>query len=1468
VTVKRLLPAVVLVALAAGGRGAAADEITLPFQVADRMPALRLVTDFERASRNGDWTTAADRLQQLLDLPPGDPVVIRAVGMSPARFEGSTVVARRLFDRMPREGRDAWEARSRARAEELLARGMRLRRDQDLAEAARRYPAADVRRRAFDALAQFALAKGDLRAARFHLESLLDAAEEADRPHVIARLAWVAAQAGDVAALAALRVLGERDRDVVVPASPSPLPLSEFLERMTHAAGAGSAAEGAPRVFGGDASGSGLSEAPAAPGEIAWPAPTEFMQGYDNDPSWPSLSGLQKMRRDPVVPVVSRGLVFLNTGLSLVALNLSNGGTAWRHDSRHQEADWRDSFVASQTVAVAGGTAYAALVTRADGVEPGVESMFANKRIIYALPHRCLHAFDERTGELLWSHESSKMEPGRPDAAEVDRESVSSPPLVIGDDLIVTAWTYRGIYDVRVVCYDRRTGATRWRTSIAQGQQELNLFGRPVKELVTGAIGESGGLVYFATGLGVAAAVHREDGRIVWLTAYPQMPIPPAMHWYETRDREVGWWMSPVYASPEAVVMAPLDSPDLLCLAPATGELRWRAKGTPSRLQRYRWFLGVTGGRAYVLGTQLAAFDLAQGSPVWTGADAGRLTQTKVSATEATGRGILTKDRVYAPTERAIVAVNTATGAAEETWPLKARQQAAWATGNLVSGDGALLVVTASRIDAYWRAEDLRARVDARLAAQPEDPQTRLDAAEFYASVGEIDLAIRTLTAAFDRLPQVPARARERLDERLRHALYTSYLARADMRRRAGDASGAVDDLRSAAEAARDRGDRVRALFALATALEEAGKVEEAEASLRRVASELADIVTATEEGERAHAGALAAYRLGEVAVRTHRPAEAVARWLDLLEQHADEDLGDSDVREKVRERLHELGETQPDLVRTAVRARAQRAFDAAKAARDVAALDRAARLYPDPTIAAEAALLAADLHLEAGRARDAIGVLTSALAEPQPEEVTARALWKLAAAYRVLGETARERATLRRLAREAPDVAMDGGVRAADAVQHELGEARFRDTPASVADPRAPLAVRWKAGSADQTPPQALRLAGSVAGERALDGRMVLYQFGTVSLVESATGKPVWERPTRVEVRTAALAPGAIVVAGEDTRTREGAVAIVALSLADGRELWRQQVPGKFRASETTLGVMYLLVASRGTRPNYSMAAVSLSTGDLLQARSFEGVLNPQMTTAEDAIVVTQQARGKDGAQRAVITLDGTTLARRGQVDVSSPSSPFYVHPALSSVVVTTDGADLVATDIAKGDTAWRQPLADGKAVKAVFGLPGALIVSDEDDALRRLEADTGRQVWRTPLSSVGNLVYQGEAAEGDTVIATLKPKDGKGAYSVALDAATGTERWRRRIELADENTIPRPAILGALIAYELNERLDRGMRSRVVLLDRATGQPVQELEHETIGKTYQIVTYGPDWIALSSANEIAVYGGASDAK
>src|SRR6185436_10080326 len=141
-----------------------------------------------------------------------------------------------------------------------------------------------------------------------------------------------------------------------------------------------------------------------------------------------------------------------------------------------------------------------------------------------------------------------------------------------------------------------------------------------------------------------------------------------------------------------------------------------------------------------------------------------------------------------------------------------------------------------------------------------------------------------------------------------------------------------------------------------------------------------------------------------------------------------------------------------------------------------------------------------------------------------------------------------------------------------------------------------------------------------------------------------------------------------------------------------------------------------------------------------------------------------------------------------------------------------------------------------------------------------RRLDARTGREKWNTPLGSMGQLAFAGEAASDDLVVATVKPADEEARYAtaVALDPETGRELWRARLDSADAM---HPTILTSVVAYELIESLERGARSRVVLLDRRTGKLVQEIEHPTIGKTYERVEFGADWMALYSNAELAVY-------
>lgn len=1459
-----------LAAIAASPSPARADDITLPFQVPDRASALRLVIDFERSAQAGEWADAADKLQQLLDTPAGSPVVVRAKGFSPARFEGTGVVAKRLFDGLPAAGRAAWEVNSRARAEELLARGLRLRREQDLRETARRYPAPDIRRRALDALAQLAIVRSDLTAAQFELSSLYEVTEPADRPLVLARLAWVTAQAGDAEAFARVRALAEPLRDASVSVAAAPEKLSAFLDRIGTTTLAGAAPSGGVRQFGGDSHGSGLSEPPPEPGPPQWSISNEFMEGDENDQDAPLLSYRERSRMGPVVPLVAHGRVFVNSGLTLLATNLSSGVTAWRFDGPQQHADWRDCYVATHTAAVADGVVYAALATRSD--QPDARTFdrhFMGYTIIYPMPHRVLYAFDERTGDVLWSHETSRLTPGREDAKEISKESVSSPPLIVGDDVIVTAWTYEGIYDVRLVCFDRRTGRTRWRTSLVQGQQELNLFGRPVKELATGPISESGGRVFLATGLGVAAAVEREDGRIAWISQYDQAPLPKAFRWHETRDRDVSWWPSPIAAAGDSVLMAPVDSRALVAFDAATGATRWSRTDSDWRRSR-RWFLGVTGGRAFVLGSRVSAYDVATGDPAWTAAGAGSLAAAQREAGETAGGGLLTKDHVYVPTDRAVVELSTATGAIEATWPLfPFASGGAPVTGNLVTGDGALVLFDRSHVCASYRFEDLRARLEARVAESPDDPQVRLDAGAAYAAAGRLDAAIETLDAGMQRLSRLAPSVRERMESAMRHALYAAHAARARSRFEGTDATGGMLDLAAAVEAARDRDDVVTALFALADAQDAAGKFAEAEVALRRVAAEFGDVATSTREGDRAQAGALALLHLGELAWREGRSEDAVAIWLDLIESRGGDDLGPSDAATAVRERLAELAKTEPSVVRTAVRARAKKAFEAAKAGNDTAALDRASRLYPDPEYGTESALAAADNYLTGNSPRDAVGVLKSQLSGALPAGCVARLRWKLAAAYRSLGESARERAELRRLVADVPGEQVEPGLTAGDAAKRELTAVRFQNVSAALPDPKPLLALLWQAGGPDQLAAQPMKLAGVEPPE--LASRMLLVRAGVLDLVDVATGKPVWEQSFRVDVSAAVATPNAIVIAGTDSSARDGAAVVVGLSIASGQPLWRQRIQGRFRRAEATLGVLYVLcddIVPQGVRPNSSVTAVSLSTGELLRTQGFSAALKPQITSAEDAIVVTESARGRDGPRRGVVTLDGTLLTARGRLEMKTPSSPWCLHPPLSSVVVTSDGDDLVAVDVAHGGAAWRAGAGEGRNLKAVFAVPGGVILSDDRDSIRRLDADTGHEVWNTPLGDAGNLVFQGELAEGDLVVATLKPQKGTEAIVVALDAATGAERWRTHLPLTDENTGVQPQILASVVAYEVNESLDRGYRSRIVIFDRANGAILQEIKHPTIGRIYERVVYGRDWIAVSSANEVAVYGRAGEAK
>lgn len=1453
-----------------------ADAVSRAYQVRDDDAARFAITQFRTFSGRGEWRAAVQELQKLFDLPSQRGVVVRVEASNPPRYESAWRTALRLYDSLPDEGRRAWEDLQRRQAEELLARGIRLRRDEDLAAAARRFPARDVRRRAHDALAHLATARGDFDRAARELELLLECTEPAAAAEVRARILFSRAQMGDAEGAARAALLARGDAATIVATPGGPSPLGAFAERMRALAAASAGAASAARQFGGDRHGSGVSEPPPETAAPGWrePAPTGVQPGQENEDY---RVGADTSRRT-VIPLIAQGAVFLNNGLSLVARDVATGRETWRYSSPQRAPAWRDHPNAYSACAYADGVVIAPLATRADA--PDIEERsFYGRTIIYALPHRVLHAFDARTGAVLWAHDTARLS-GRADAEEIERESVASAPLVVGDDVIVLTWFFNTRYESRLVCFDRATGATRWRTSLVHAQQETNLFGRPVKELVAPPPAELDGVVYASTGLGIAAAVDRVSGGIVWLAEHATLPIPTTSQWYQTNDRRVRWRPSPVAATRTAIVMAPLESAALFAFDPRSGARLWhRDAESPGAWST--WFLGTYGSRAFTLGSRVFAIDLATGRDAWPNAEAGRLAKSGSSAPAAVGRGLLTPEGVWAPTARGIVQVGLEDGALvasrDTPRPAKEPRPRPRTDGDFVAADGALVVAQSAAIDCYYRFEDLRSRLAARLAAAPDDPQLRLEAGEILRAAGLESEAIVNFEHALAVVERLGVRGAERTETTLRRSLVDALLARSQSRRVIADGPGAWADLQRAVAVARDRGDAVRALFALAACAEATDRGAACDAALARIAAEFGDVQTSVDDEQRADAGTLAAFRLAARAAERGELEKAVDGWLRLLEERPDTSLGANSVSGAVREALRALGEKHGAKVEALVTARCRKTLDAAAAARDTTALSFLARTSPSASVQSDAALAAASIFLESRRPREGAAMLEGLLLRPQPPAMLARALWGLHEAYRALEETPRERAALRRLAEEAPDAALADGRRAADAVREELQAPRFRDAPPALPDPRPPLALRWESlEGTDQPPIVPVQVEGTQP--RALARRLLLEQDRVLRCVAADDRKESWKVPLGIVRRRAFGTPSLVVLVGEDARTRPSVVRLDGIRAEDGATPWTRKLPGQYVQSESALGLVYVLRRDTDLQGDTAswLTAVSADTGDVVADRRLGPDIHPYVTCAADAVVVYEKGPAGRAARRRVVTLDGATLTVRGSVEIDGHMQGVTLSPPGSALVVTTVRGDGVAcVDVTTGGFAWPAVTIAGAGVKRVLAVPGGLFVFDDADRVRRIDAATGAVTWTRALGEEGRTTgFLGEAAEGDLVVATLvtssaaDPRDA--AVAVGLDAATGEVRWRTPLPL-EGRTLPHPRILQSVVAYELNVRKSAdpksGFASSVVFLERAGGNVSGTIAHPALGKLAQSVFHiGPYtmlWSALGA--DVAVYSGAA---
>ena len=135
-----------------------------------------------------------------------------------------------------------------------------------------------------------------------------------------------------------------------------------------------------------------------------------------------------------------------------------------------------------------------------------------------------------------------------------------------------------------------------------------------------------------------------------------------------------------------------------------------------------------------------------------------------------------------------------------------------------------------------------------------------------------------------------------------------------------------------------------------------------------------------------------------------------------------------------------------------------------------------------------------------------------------------------------------------------------------------------------------------------------------------------------------------------------------------------------------------------------------------------------------------------------------------------------------------TSSGNPFVATtPAISGgMVIAPMGNTLVAVTVATGREAWRGPATAQSA--AVAADRGTAFVLGEDANFHALDAATGRETWAVPFPRRGSCNSAPVARDGSVYVArnvivtsadANRPADYR-RHLVALDAATGQERWR----------------------------------------------------------------------------------------
>lgn len=904
-------------------------------------------------------------------------------------------------------------------------------------------------------------------------------------------------------------------------------------------------------------------------------------------------------------------------------------------------------------------------------------------------------------GKLLWMQRAADLVlPDHPADRTNRMVNFEGTPVADAHNVFVALTDRLQQTSTYVACFDAETGASRWVRYLGAASSEADNFvgmgfGPPVaSDFGHRLLTLDGPYIYYQTNLGAVIALEAGTGAIRWVATYPRQDTARA----GGSDRD----LNPAIIHDGLVIVAPSDATAIYAFDAESGRLVWQTAPIADEV-KLAHLLGVAKGRLVATGDRVLLFDVKTGKLTAAWPDSGR--------SESFGRGLLAGDRIYWPTRDRIEVLDQGSGLRAEP-PIKLAEIYNESGGNLVAGDGYLIVAQDDGLVVFCQNSRLIDRYMEELAKHPEQASIYYRLARAAEAVGRDQLALESYEAATrksqpaERIDSMP------LTDAANGHLFRLLLRIAKSERAEKKFAAAMQRLETASRIARSDHDRLRARLMLAELDVEAGKPAAAVEILGQslLDDRLRGLAVTSEDSRRGiRADLLIADRLGAI-IKAHGRG----------------------IYESEDRRAREL-------------------FDRGRRDQDAGLIEEVSRNYPVAQVLPEALLELGQVHQAAGRPIQAAHAYKRLMGlEDAPEPSRALALWRLAHVYEARGYLISARDAYLQLQSRygkvrLPEPQPDQSI--ADLVTAKLASQPLAQVAADRPRPQLPLPLSrgWRVDVPSGRAVHVLSARGLPPGPGFSRGFLV--EGTRISPLDAATGKPLWTADLGVAGTWAGYLSDKVLVASSQC--------VAALDPMTGSEYWRyaqaakvvaQRSPDPFshgssvpEGTDASTGALhdFSLVGDRlfCLRGEEALLALDGDSGAIDWSFSSPGgAINPKLWIGPDRVVM----EVRNPHQLVVLETESGRLLTRGALAESEALERAPAPIGGDHVLLVSDRRTVKEFDLVRGQFAWECRESEEMPV---HGPPRVLVAGDrllvlhDGRLLIRLNPADGSKRWSTVL-------------------------------------------------------------------------------------------------------------------------------------